>query len=120
MPRNRGQTIETPGKVYHWAQIAFTVDHVQRWHTGGTRHPEVVGTECSCDMHNACTVGGGYVVTRNHTESALSRIYPREQLAIMHAGELFALHSADDTVRHHLAAGYEAFHIGFGTFGLEV
>ncbi len=59
--------------------------------TGCTRYTEVIGTECTGDMHDTRTVFRAHIVSGNHTECAFAGIHPRKKLFVMHYDEVCTL-----------------------------
>ena len=55
-------------------------------------------------MHNACSVLSGHIVSRYHTERALSRVNPRKKLLIIYTHKVGALNCCHHLIRHKLVA----------------
>ena len=106
-----GCEIVFTSQIDHWTSLASLVNHKQRRNASGLCHLGVVGTESWCNVDNARTVFGGYIVARDDAEgvgflvhnllvvSQFARVNPREQLLVMDAHKVGALHFGNDVAR---------------------
>ena len=100
-------TEETASEIHLSLEIAVTVDHLKAGNTGKTSHLRVIRTECRSDMNDTGTILCSHIITRNHSEGALARIEPRDELLIADAHQIRTLESAvKHLVRHELVARF--------------
>ena len=102
--------IEFTGHIDHRTAIAVFIEHHQRRNTVGLSYTIVVCTECGRNMHDTgCTFFGCHEITGNNPESSFSRIYPRQQLFILHSGQIVTFIFCNDFPRNEFVSGLIIF-----------
>ena len=96
---------ETSAEVHLSLEITVAVNHLKTRYACKACNLGVIRTECRSDMNDTCTVLCSHIVTRNHLESTLARIEPRNELLIADACKLASLkRTFKHLERHELVA----------------
>ena len=74
---------ETTGQINHRTYIAVLVNQMERRNVVLLRHPKVISTKCTSDMHNTSTILSGHIITGNDTKCTFSGIDPRKKLLVV-------------------------------------
>ena len=94
------EQVELTGQIHHGTRLASLVDHKERGNACGTGHIGVIRTKRRSDMHDTGTIFSRHIITRDYAEGLiggvvpialsiqLHRLYPRQQLSILHTDQL--------------------------------
>jgi len=114
-------TEETSTEIDLSLKVAVAVNHLKARHARKSCDLGVVCTEGRSDMHDTCTVFSRHVVSRDHLESALARIEPRDELLVTDACEFRSLESAVEHLeRNELVARLVVLKFQFGSLRAEM
>ena len=84
------------GEIDHRTRTVVLGLHIQSRHAGCVTHFLIVRTESRRDMDDTCTVFGRHVVARNNTESAFTRVHPREERFVFQTDEVGTFAAPND------------------------
>ena len=114
------QQIEFTCHIDHRTAVPIFVDHHQRRYAACFCHTVVIRTESRSDMYDTRTIFHRHIVAGDYPESTFSRIDPRDQLLVMHAGQFRSFPFADHFERHQFIARFIIGQSQIGGFRIEI
>ena len=111
---------ELTGQIDHRTHVAVLVHHHQRGDAVGFGHLVIVGTEGRGDVDDTRTVFDGYEVARDDAESTFAGIDPRNELLVLHTGQVRAFPFAHHLIWDEFVALLVVLQFQFGSLRIEI